>query len=116
MSHQLSNTLTISEVSRKLNVSQHTLRFWEKELKGVLTPLRTKGGQRRYAFEHLSIIEEIKELRGKGLSLAEIKQKMGGGKSSSDTNFLIVDRVAKEIAELVRLALQSFLQKQGIEM
>jgi len=104
------NTLTIGEVSQKLNVSPHTLRFWEKELEGVLTPLRTKGGQRRYTPKHIYIIKEIKDLKDRGLSLAEIKQRMGREGMHDNLSFEVVDRVAKEIAEVVRLALQSFLR------
>ena len=44
-----------------------------------MVPLRTNGGQRRYAAEHISIIEEIKGLKRAGLSLVEIKRKMGKG-------------------------------------
>ena len=43
------------------SVSKHTLRFWEKTLNGVIVPLRTKGGQRRYTKYHLQIINEIKK-------------------------------------------------------
>ena len=51
---------TIQQLSTKLNIPKPTLRFWEKEFEGILVPLRTKGGQRRYAPGHVSLIEEIK--------------------------------------------------------
>ncbi|MBW1699156.1 MAG: MerR family transcriptional regulator [Deltaproteobacteria bacterium] len=50
---------TIQQLSRKLNVPKPTLRFWENELKGLLVPLRSKGGQRRYTFEHVELIKQI---------------------------------------------------------
>ena len=71
--------ITIQQVSQKLDVPKPTLRFWEREFVGILVPLRTNGGQRRYAPEHISVIEEIKMLKKAGLSLVEIKRKMGKG-------------------------------------
>ena len=71
--------ITIQQVSQKLDVPKPTLRFWEREFVGILVPLRNNGGQRRYAPEHVPIIEEIKMLKKAGLSLAEIKRKMGKG-------------------------------------
>ena len=71
--------ITIQQVSQKLDVPKPTLRFWEREFVGILVPLRTNGGQRRYAPEHIFVIKEIKMLKKAGLSLVEIKRKMGKG-------------------------------------
>ena len=71
--------MTIQQVSEKLDVPKPTLRFWEREFEGILVPLRTNGGQRRYAPEHVSVIEEIKMLKKAGLSLVDIKRKLGKG-------------------------------------
>ena len=73
---------TIQQVSQKLDVPKPTLRFWEREFVGILVPLRTNGGQRRYAPEHISVIEEIKMPKKAGLSLVEIKRKLGKGQRS----------------------------------
>ena len=74
--------ITIQQVSQKLDIPKPTLRFWEREFEGILVPLRTNGGQRRYAPEHISVIKEIKMLKKAGLSLVEIKRKMGKGQRS----------------------------------
>ena len=74
--------ITIQQVSQKLDVPKPTLRFWERAFDGILVPLRTNGGQRRYAPEHISVIEEIKMLKKAGLSLVEIKRKLGKGQRS----------------------------------
>jgi len=71
--------ITIQQVSQKLDVPKPTLRFWEKEFEGILVPLMTISGQGRYAEEHVSVIEEIKMLKKAGLSLVEIKRKLGKG-------------------------------------
>ena len=62
---QEKNLLTIKQVSRRLNIPKPTLRFWEKELDGIIVPLRNNGGQRHYTPENIAIIEEIKKLRKK---------------------------------------------------
>ena len=111
------NTLTIQEVSKRLNVARPTLRFWEKELDGVIVPLRTQGGQRRYTPEHLSLIEEIKRLRQKGLSLLDIRMRLGesANHSQDDHNSHHIDVLANQIAQLVKLKIHRFLQEQNLD-
>lgn len=109
-------SFTIKQVSRRLNLSTHTLRFWEKELQGILTPLRTKGGQRRYTAEHLFLIEEIKRLKRKGLSLMDIRDSLSNslyGEEGNSNNK--IDLLANHIAEIVRSAVHDLLQKEKLE-
>jgi DNA-binding transcriptional MerR regulator len=110
-------TLTIQEVSQRLGITTHTLRFWEKELEGLILPLRTKGGQRRYTLEHLFVIDEIKRLKNKGLSLANIKEELDNryNSVSEEANHHKVDLLANRIAEIVKSTIQSFFQQNGEE-
>ena len=103
--------LTIQEVSERSGVSAHTLRFWEKELEGIIVPVRTKGGQRRYTLEDLLVIEEIKSLKAKSLSLADIKRELNQRFNSDEEhyNHQRADVLANKIAEIVRSAIFNFL-------
>ncbi len=108
-----SSTFTIGQVSKRLDVSCTTLRFWEKELGNILVPLRTNGGQRRYTEEHIETIRKIKMLRDTGHSLDQIKERMDPKSSNNcDSKAEIVDRVASEIAQIVRMALSTLLAKE----
>jgi len=109
--------LTIQEVSERSGISKHTLRFWERELDGVIVPLRTKGGQRRYTLKHLFIIEEIKRLKQKGLSLTDINAALNHRFTSnaSNTNHNSVDALADQIAEVVRTAIYNFFESKTVE-
>ena len=65
--------LSIKEFSQKTNVSEYTLRFYEKE--GVLPFVnRTDSGRRVYNEQNLEWIEFITALRETGMSLSEIKR------------------------------------------
>ena len=110
--------LTIQQVSQKLDVPKPTLRFWEREFVGILVPLRTNGGQRRYAPEHVSVIEEIKMLKKAGLSLVEIKRKLGKGQmseagspGSGDGRTDGIDLLADRVAEVVKMEVLGFFQR-----
>jgi len=71
------NHLTILEVSRLIGVSVHTLRYWEKVFPGILIPMRTEGGQRRYDKKSLAIVKEIFQLvRIEGYSIRGAKRKL----------------------------------------
>ena len=129
--------ITIQQVSQKLDVPKPTLRFWEREFDGILVPLRTSGGQRRYAPEHISVIKEIKMLKKAGLSLVEIKRKLGKGQRSvvrcqrsesipkteglmSESGSLKsrdgrtegIDLLADRVAEVVKSEVLRFFQKE----
>jgi DNA-binding transcriptional MerR regulator len=105
-------TFTIQGLSKRAGVSTHTLRFWEKELPGIVVPQRTKGGQRRYTLEHLLVIEEIKSLKSKGLSLTDIKRELNHPFNSDEEhyNHQRADVLANKIAEIVREAVFQFLE------
>ena len=54
--------MTIKEVSNMLNISQDTLRYYEKV--GVIPPVpRTKSGLRNYGEEEISWIQHVTCLR-----------------------------------------------------
>lgn len=108
-------TLTIQEVSQRLKVTKDTLRFWEKELDGAIVPLRTQGGQRRYTPEHLFIIEEIKRLKRKGLSLVDIKNKLNNSYDAEEnnSNSQRIDLLANQLAEMVRSTIYRFFEREN---
>lgn len=61
----------ISDASKKLNVEQHTLRYWEEEL--GLHILRNEMGHRYYREEDIETLKVIKALKEKGYQLRGIK-------------------------------------------
>jgi DNA-binding transcriptional MerR regulator len=99
---------SIAEISKKLKVPKHTLRFWERELNGTIVPLRTQGGQRRYAAEHISVIETIKKLRVKGASLSQIKQALTNGYQEGQAQPDRIDLLATRVAEVVKTEVYNF--------
>ena len=109
--------LSIQEVSKRFNVNKSTLRFWERELDGILLPPRTQGRQRRYGPEHLAIIEEIMMMKRAGLSLDEIRRKLSGGvmpeigtQNGSKGAIDQIDQLAQRVADVVRSEILRFLQ------
>jgi DNA-binding transcriptional MerR regulator len=101
---------SIQQISTKLNIPKPTLRFWEKEFEGILLPLRTNGGQRRYTSEHVSIIGEIKMLKKAGLSLDKIRRKLGTIHSGNNTNPDGIDLLAERVAEVVKMEVHRFFK------
>ena len=108
---------SIQQVSTKLNIPRPTLRFWEKEFEGILQPLRTDGGQRRYTCEHIAIIEKIDAFKKAGLSLAEIKmkfcqeQKEESGKHQLDYESTFgIDILVERVTEAVKAEILKFLR------
>jgi len=108
----MNTPLTIREVSRRLNVTTHTLRFWEKEMEGIIVPLRTRGGQRRYNAEHIFILKEVIRLKDKGFSLTDIKEKLETRYHHHEMDSIIpnIDDLADRVAEIVRSAVYNFLE------
>ena len=96
-------------MSEKLAIPKPTLRFWEKELEGIIVPLRTPGGQRRYNEKHLALVKNIKELKNNGLSLQEIRETINIDKDNSVISDEI-NRLSDRIAETIRSELFNFFK------
>ena len=109
-------TLTIKEFSERAGVSKHTLRFWERKLNGVIVPLRTKGGQRRYTLEHVLVVEEVKRLKVNGYSLEDIWRDLNHrfNSEAEHSNHQMADALANKIAKIVRTAIISFLEEKTV--
>jgi len=115
--NQREQLFTIQQISLKLDIPKSTLRFWEKDLNRIIVPHRTRGGQRRYTVGHLSILKEIKHLRGSGMGLAEIKRKLGNSNSMRNHNLDSnkMDLLAMRVAEVVRAEISSFFQRENLK-
>jgi DNA-binding transcriptional MerR regulator len=107
--------VSIQHLSLRLKIPKSTLRFWEREFQGVLVPLRTKGGQRRYTLENMSVIRKIKELREKEMSLAQIHAHLIKRYRSNMDNLnpSKIDFLANRVAEVVRDEVYRFFQREG---
>jgi DNA-binding transcriptional MerR regulator len=109
---------SIQEVSLKLKIPKHTLRFWEKEFEGILVPLRTKGGQRRYTLGNISVIKKIKELREKEMGLTEIRAHLMKNfrRGIDNLNPSKIDFLANRVADVVREEVYRFFDRDAEEM
>lgn len=107
-----SQNLSIQQVSQRLKVTKHTLRFWEKKLDAVIVPLRTQGGHRRYTSKHLCLIEEVKRLKKKGMSLIDIKNKFDKRYNADNASSQRIDLLANQLAEMVKSAVYKFFERE----
>ena len=106
------SNLTIKQVSHLTGIPTHTLRFWEKEFDGILVPLRTQGGQRRYNSESISLIESIKHFKDRGLSLSMIHQRIVGGSETSEYDYNRIEVFAKKVSGLIKNEIYNFLENE----
>ena len=104
---------SIEEASSQLQVPKHTLRFLEKAFEGIFVPQRTQGGQRRYTFENIATIGQIKELRRKGMRLSDIKKEFSNDSRGDFLNSGKVDFLANKVANIVKTEIYSFFKREG---
>ncbi|MBK6870341.1 MAG: MerR family transcriptional regulator [Kineosporiaceae bacterium] len=62
--------IRIGELSRRVGVSEHTLRAWESRY-GLLQPIRSTGGYRLYSPRDEAVVRRMTTLMTTGLSAAE---------------------------------------------
>jgi DNA-binding transcriptional MerR regulator len=103
-----SQLFSIQQISQKCDVPKSTLRFWEKRLDPLFSPIRSLGGQRRYVQQHIDLIGRIKQLQANGLSLEEMRQTL------EPTTVVGLDRLADRVAGLVKEEVYRFLREGSI--
>jgi DNA-binding transcriptional MerR regulator len=79
---------SIGEVSAKFEVSESTLRNWEKEF-NTLKPKRTAAGERKYTDKDIATIEKIVQLRKEHTITGTKKLLKNKQDKSSDTEQVI---------------------------
>lgn len=73
----LPKLFSISQVHALTGVPKPTLRFWEKEFKDFLEPLRTAGNQRRYDEKAIENVKKINYLvKVEGYTLEGARKKL----------------------------------------
>jgi DNA-binding transcriptional MerR regulator len=66
----------IGEACKQLDIQPYVLRYWETEF-AVLSPKKSKAGQRVYSEEELQLIQRIKQLLyEEGYTIAGAKKKL----------------------------------------
>ena len=73
---EISSYYTISNVSKKLKVPTHVLRFWEKKF-NFIKPKKNQTGRRYYSNQDIVNLEIIKDLlHNKGYTIAGAIKRM----------------------------------------
>ena len=76
---------SINEVSKKLNVPAHTLRYWEKQFPVAIRPTTGAGGRRYYRTETVQKLIQIKDLLyTHGMTIAGVKKLLRDGNLSGN--------------------------------
>lgn len=71
---------SINEVSKRLSVPAHTLRYWEKQFPVAIRPTTGAGGRRYYRAETVDRLVVIRDLLYKhGMAIAGVKKLLRDG-------------------------------------
>lgn len=71
---------SINEVSKRLSVPAHTLRYWEKQFPLIIRPTTGAGGRRYYRTDTVDRLIVIRDLLYKhGLTIAGVKKLLRDG-------------------------------------
>lgn len=71
---------SINEVSKRLDVPAHTLRYWEKQFPSAIKPTTGAGGRRYYRTETVDKLVVIKDLLyTHGMTIAGVKKLLRDG-------------------------------------
>ena len=98
-------TMSIGEVARRTGVTVPTLRAWERRY-GVLVPVRTAGGHRRYREEDMRRVLAVLELTGQGWAVGAAARQVAGQGSAASS----VARPKDELRDRLWIALEQALQ------
>lgn len=90
--------VSINEVSKRLNVPAHTLRYWEKQFPVAIRPTTGTGGRRYYRPETVEKLIAIKDLLyTHGMTIAGVKKLLRDGNLPTNIDE-IVSHPGKDVA------------------
>ncbi|MFC0757904.1 MerR family transcriptional regulator [Enterococcus faecalis] len=104
--------MKVLEFSKLYEISPQTLRFYEKI--GILKPEYEKNGYRKYSYQHVKIMNVVKDLRHLGITLPEIKEFLDN-KTVNRTEKLLNKEFAKINKEMQTLQEKSIILQRRLE-
>lgn len=106
--------LTIQQASEWLSIPKSTLRFWEKEFPLLISPERTRGGQRRYTVKDLIVLDTISTLKKRGLTLNQIRKHLRNStEEQNGIDPILIDELTEKLTSVVRREISNFLLNEG---
>jgi DNA-binding transcriptional MerR regulator len=82
--------LSINDVSKRLDIPAHTLRYWEKQFPATIKPTTGAGGRRYYRMETVDLLGSIKDLLyDRGMTIAGVKKLIKEGKLPASVDMAI---------------------------
>lgn len=83
---------SINDVSKRLDVPAHTLRYWEKQFPVAIRPTTGAGGRRYYRAETVDKLIIIRDLLYKhGLTIAGVKKILRDGNLPTSVDDVLMD-------------------------
>ena len=94
---------SINEVSKRLNVPAHTLRYWEKQFPVAIRPTTGAGGRRYYRADTVEKLIVIKDLLyTHGLTIAGVKKLLRDGNLPTNADELLSANPSVTVAPVAR--------------
>ncbi len=83
---------SINEVSKRLNIPAHTLRYWEKQFPVAIRPTTGAGGRRYYRMETVARLAVIRDLLyTHGMTIAGVKKLLRDGNLPTSADELLAN-------------------------
>lgn len=100
---------SINDVSKRLNVPAHTLRYWEKQFPTAIKPTTGAGGRRYYRAETVDKLYVIKDLLyTHGMTIAGVKKMLRDGNLPDSANQISVENI--QVSPMPSIAVSETVQ------
>ncbi|WP_040492780.1 heat shock protein transcriptional repressor HspR [Ilumatobacter nonamiensis] len=104
--HQLKAVYVISVAAELAGMHPQTLRIYER--RGLVSPARTQGGNRRYSDDDIQLLRRISELTDEGMNLEGIRRVM----ELEDENL----RLRQELDQARQIALHAIREAEQADL
>lgn len=102
---------SIQEISRKAQVPEYTLRYWEQKFR-LLRPLRLSSGHRRYTQADVETLLEIKDLVFvKGYSLDGARKALAAKKRLKKVAQAVTATAKSDLLESIKKDLKQLIKE-----
>ncbi len=108
---------SINDVSKRLGVPAHTLRYWEKQFPSAIKPTTGAGGRRYYRAETVDKLFVIKDLLyTHGMTIAGVKKMLHDGSLPTATEQISVENIQISAQPVAVTAVQPKINNADIDM